>query len=98
MPPVWLSIVRGDSAPTNTRPHVDHAGSTERAWENLQREPVEPMHVHVRGGTGQAKFWMKPVVHLDSSSGLDARTLRELSETVQQNADLIEKQWSDHFG
>jgi hypothetical protein len=35
--------------------------------------PIEPVHVHVRGGQGEAKFWQHPMVYLDNSSGFDAR-------------------------
>ena len=60
--------------------------------------PIEPVHVHVRSGQGEAKFWLHPMVHLDNSSGFDARTLRELAEAVEQNATFIEKAWNEHFG
>lgn len=29
--------------------------------------------------------------------GLDARTLRELVEAVEQNVELIERSWNEHF-
>lgn len=60
--------------------------------------PREPVHVHVRSGEGEAKFWLRPTVQLDGSNGFDARTLRELSEVVEQNAALIERVWNEHFG
>ena len=59
--------------------------------------PIEPVHVHVRSGQGEAKFWQHPMVYLDNS-GFDARTLRELAEAVEQNATLIEKARKEHFG
>ena len=60
--------------------------------------PREPVHVHVRGADGEAKFWLHPIVHLDNSNGYDARTLRELAEAVGQNAALIERAWNEYFG
>jgi diadenosine tetraphosphate (Ap4A) HIT family hydrolase len=59
--------------------------------------PREPLHIHVRSGDGEAKFWLKPVVHLDKSEGYDARTLRELSAVITEQADLIERTWNDYF-
>lgn len=59
--------------------------------------PREPVHVHIRGGEGEAKFWLRPVVLLDNSCGFDARTLRELAEAVERNAALIERAWNEHF-
>jgi hypothetical protein len=60
--------------------------------------PREPVHVHVRGSEGEAKFWLHPVVHLAGSDGFDAGMLRELAEVVEQNAALIERAWHEHFG
>ena len=60
-------------------------------------EPREPLHVHVRSGEGDAKFWLKPNVHLADSDGYDARVLRELTRVVTDNADLIERKWNEHF-
>jgi len=60
--------------------------------------PREPVHVHVRSGEGEAKFWLHPVVHLDASFGFDAQTLRELAHVVEQNAALIEGAWDEYFG
>ena len=60
-------------------------------------DPREPLHVHVRSGEGDAKFWLKPGVHLADSDGYDARVLRELTRVVADNADLIERKWNEHF-
>jgi hypothetical protein len=59
--------------------------------------PREPLHVHVRSGEGEAKYWLKPVAHLAGSEGYDARTLRELSQVVAENAELIERTWNEYF-
>ncbi len=59
--------------------------------------PREPAHIHVRGSDGEAKFWLQPMVHLDNSNGFDARTLRELAETVEKNTEVIERTWNEYF-
>ena len=59
--------------------------------------PREPVHVHVRGNEGEAKFWLHPMVYLADSNGFDARTLRELAEVVEQNTAVIERTWNEHF-
>ncbi len=59
--------------------------------------PREPVHVHVRGEGSEAKFWVRPEVRVADSDGFDARTLRELAQVVEQNADLIERAWNEHF-
>jgi hypothetical protein len=60
-------------------------------------DPREPAHVHVRKGDAMAKFWITPVA-LEISDGFDARTLRELDKIVEDNAELIERAWNEHFG
>lgn len=59
--------------------------------------PREPVHVHVRGEGGEAKFWLNPAARVAASDGFDARTLRELSGVVEQSRDLIERAWNEHF-
>lgn len=59
--------------------------------------PREAMHVHVRSGDGEAKFWLAPIVYLADSDGYDARTLRELRDVVVDNKTLIERIWNEHF-
>jgi len=59
--------------------------------------PREPVHVHVRGEGGEAKFWVRPEVRVADSDGFDARALLELTRVVEQNVDLIERAWNEHF-
>lgn len=59
--------------------------------------PREPMHVHVRGAEGEAKFWLKPTVRLNDSDGFDASTLRDLAQVVEKNQALIERTWNEFF-
>lgn len=60
--------------------------------------PREQIHVHVRADDGEAKFWLKPTVSMASNDGFDARTLRELTLVVEENATLIERTWHEYFG
>ena len=59
--------------------------------------PREPVHIHVRGQGGEAKFWAVSAVSLAGSHGLDARTLRELEQVVTENVGLIEEKWNEYF-
>mgnify|MGYP001224256933 CR=1 FL=1 len=49
------------------------------------------------GEGGEAKFWLKPA-HVAFSHGLDARTLRELTQVVDERTELIERAWHEYFG
>ncbi|WP_333818278.1 DUF4160 domain-containing protein [Tabrizicola sp.] len=59
--------------------------------------PREPIHIHVMGEQGEAKFWLRPEVSVAESVGLDARTLRRLAGVVGNQRELIERAWHDHF-
>lgn len=59
--------------------------------------PREPLHVHVRLGSSQAKLWPEPQVRVASSFGFDARTLHESVEVAQGNRALIERSWHEYF-
>ncbi len=60
--------------------------------------PREPMHVHVIGQGGEAKFWVNPTVGLATSDGLNPKTLRELEQVVADNIELIKERWNGYFG
>jgi hypothetical protein len=60
-------------------------------------EPREPIHVHVKGAEGDAKFWLHPHIKLADSDGFDARALRELGKVIDDNKELIERTWNEHF-
>ncbi len=60
--------------------------------------PLEPVHVHVEKAGAEAKFWLKPQVHLSYNDGYDSRTLRELHAIVETNRDRIERVWHEFFG
>lgn len=60
--------------------------------------PREPVHVHVRSGSSEAKLWLEPQVRIAASFGFDASTLRELVEVAQSNRTLIERTWHEYFG
>ena len=51
--------------------------------------PREPLQVNVLAPSGEAKFWIRPLVRVAQSDGIDARTLRELAAVVEQNIDLL---------
>lgn len=60
--------------------------------------PREPIHVHVRAEGSEAKFWLKPMVSMVDNDGFDAKTLRELTLVIEENAALIERTWYEYFG
>lgn len=59
--------------------------------------PREPVHVHVRGGGCEAKFWLRPSVRLAVNAGFNPRQLREIEAVVEWNKVRIEEAWREHF-
>ena len=59
--------------------------------------PREPAHIHVRKGSFEAKFWLRPRVQLAYNDGYDARTLRLLADILYWKRELIERMWNEFF-
>jgi hypothetical protein len=61
-------------------------------------DPREPVHVHVRRGGDEAKFWLVPEVAVAESFGFNAAELNALVRTVREERARIGKVWNGHFG
>jgi hypothetical protein len=55
--------------------------------------PREPIHVHVVKDGIDAKFWLLPQITIAYNDGFDARTMRELVETIEDRRSDIERAW-----
>lgn len=62
----------------------------------FSREEMRP-HVHVESSSGEAKFWLEPIVALAVSEGLTARQLTKIQKIVEAKRDVILKAWKTHF-
>lgn len=60
-------------------------------------DPREPVHIHVRKGRDNAKFWLRPQVTLAYNRGFPPHVLSQLVPVIEQRASLIESAWSDFF-
>jgi len=60
-------------------------------------DPREPLHIHVRKGEAVAKFWLVPRVSLAESYAMSSAELRELMGVIEENQDVIERYWNEHF-
>ena len=79
-------------------PTVFHADGFRFFFYSNEGDPREPAHIHVAGGGGEAKFWLRPEVSVAQSAGLDARRLRRLAQIVAERRAEIEGAWDDYFG
>ena len=59
-------------------------------------DPREPLHIHVRRGSGMARLWLEPMPEIAESYGLAAHELRELLDVAVDHADEIERYWNEH--
>jgi hypothetical protein len=59
-------------------------------------EGQEPPHVHVEAAEKFAKFWLTPV-SLAKSRGFRSSELTEIQRIVEENRDLFEEKWHEHF-
>ncbi len=59
--------------------------------------PREPIHIHVRQGRDEAKFWLRPDVRVAYNDGLTARALNRAERLVEDHRDLFEGAWNEHF-
>jgi hypothetical protein len=66
-------------------------------FSSNESDPREPAHVHVRKSGAEAKFWLRPIVTVAGSAGMDAPTLRELARVVGENRELIKRAWDEYF-
>jgi hypothetical protein len=60
--------------------------------------PREPPHVHIERAGAEAKFWLRPQVHVAYNDGFDGKTLRELLDLIEANRERIETAWRRFFG
>jgi hypothetical protein len=79
-------------------PTVLRAHSFRFFFYSNEGRPREPPHVHVEQGEKEAKFWLRPEVHLAYNDGFRASTLRELLTLIEANRERIEKAWDEFFG
>ena len=60
-------------------------------------DPREPVHIHVRRGNSEAKFWLRPFVTVAYNRRVPTRDMAEIIRVIQRNWDLIERAWNAFF-
>lgn len=78
-------------------PVVFREGGFRFHFYSNEGDPREPMHIHVRQGHDDAKFWLWPDVGVAYNRGFSRQTLRKLAQVIEQRRDEIERAWNDHF-
>ena len=62
----------------------------------FSNEGNEPKHIHVENAEAYAKFWLDPV-ELARSGGFTSRQLTKLRKLVEENLELFNNSWDEHF-
>ncbi len=62
----------------------------------FSNERDEPPHIHVKAGSGEAKFWLDPV-EMASNYGFAAHELNEIKRIVQQHRVEFIEAWYERF-
>lgn len=55
------------------------------------------MHIHVNASSGEAKFWMEPLIEMAVNHGLNEREVRAVKKIVEENREKIVNAWKEHF-
>ena len=59
----------------------------------------EPMHVHVIGNEGEAKFsWNGDRFVMEKTRNVKHNDLRRIKDVISNNSDIIVKRWEELFG
>ena len=59
--------------------------------------PREAIHIHVRKGRDDAKFWLGPQVVLADNRGFSPKVLNALASVIEDHRDEIERAWNVFF-
>ena len=55
----------------------------------------EPIHIHVEGTDGNAKFSIEPEVALLENKGVKANQIKEAIKAIEANKGVIKERWAE---
>ena len=79
-------------------PEVFRWGAYRFFFYSNEGDPREPVHIHVREGRAEAKFWLRRDVKEAQNFGFSKRVISQLISVITERADEIEQAWNEHFG
>lgn len=78
-------------------PVVFRFGSLKFFFYSNEGNPREPIHIHIRGPSGEAKIWLEPAIGIAASRGFNRSELADIIREVAKNRSAIERVWHEHF-
>ena len=78
-------------------PKVFEAEGYRGFFYSNEGSPLEPIHIHVEKGQGEAKFWMTPKIKLAESYDMKVSELSRAQKLVMKHRQEILDSWHRHF-
>jgi hypothetical protein len=78
-------------------PKVFEAGGFRGFFYSNEGSPLEPIHIHVIKGDGEAKFWVVPEVVLAESWQMKVSELSRAEKIVIEHRQQILDLWRSYF-
>ncbi len=63
----------------------------------FSNEGGEPVHIHVKRGDGEAKYWLEPQLNLAYSIGFKVQEEKEIFRLVTEHQDMFKTKWHEYF-
>jgi hypothetical protein len=79
-------------------PTVFRSGCFRFFFYSNEGNPREPVHIHVKRNSDEAKLWLRSEVSVAYNDGLNARDLAAAMRLAEANRETIETAWRDFFG
>lgn len=79
-------------------PVVRRADGFRFAFFSNEGDPLEPAHVHVSKGSGEAKVWLEPDVFIADAYGFSPAALRAIVRIASSHRSELPRAWHDRFG
>lgn len=79
-------------------PTILRQGPYQLFFYSNEGNPREPVHVHVRAGSKEAKIWLEPDVALADNNGFNAKELKSIIGVVTAARQQIQDAWDAYFG
>ena len=57
----------------------------------------ERMHVHIRSGDGEAKFWLEPEIELAQNYRYTRKQLQQVELLIERHFDELTSAWRKYF-
>ena len=61
-------------------------------------ENDEPVHIHVKKGSGEGKIWLEPKLEIGWMKGFTPKEENTVWQIAAENEQLFKNKWYEYFG